>query len=122
MTALASYRHSAHVREPPQTVIVLRSARQLQHFKRSTQVHIQTAFLRLSIQGRRTVENRISGVHKPVVIVRIKTELRQCNIAAKNADLGLQVFVKFRKRQVQLKSIPKAKFRLASSTPAYQQV
>ncbi len=52
------------------------------------------------------MDHRIGAVYQPVVIARIEPELRRREIAAKNPDLRLQVFIEFRERHVQLQSIP----------------
>src|SRR5208337_3357534 len=49
-------------------------------------------------------------------------ELWRREIAAKNPDFQLQVFVEFRKRQVQLQSIPKPQLRFARIAAAHQQI
>src|ERR1700686_456704 len=103
-------------------MIVLRTPRQLHYFEGSTQVHIQTIFFGLPIERRRAMEDGIGSVNEPVVAVGIKAELRQGYIAAKNSDLRLQVFVKFRKREVQLQRVPKTQLSITRIPATNQQI
>ena len=100
----------------------MRPPRQLHHFERPSQIHIQTAFFRPPVQRSRAVDHRIGGVHEPVIIARFQPKLRCGEIAAKNPDLRLQVFVEPGKRQVQLQSLPKPQFRIPRIAPTHQQI
>ena len=122
VAALSRHRHRAYIRKPLQPVIVVCLPRQLHHFERPAQIHIQTTFFRLPVQRSRAVDNRIRGVHEPVIIASFQSELGRRKIAAKYPDLRLQILVELGKRQVQLQRLPKPHFGVSRVAAAHQQI
>ena len=68
------------------------------------------------------MDHRIGAMHKPVVIARFEPELWRREIAAKNPDFRLQIFIESRKRQVQLQGVPKPQLRVTWIAAAHQQI
>ena len=59
--ALAGNGDGAHVAEAAQAVIVARAHRQLNHFERAAQIHVEAAFLRFAIQRCGAMNHGIGG-------------------------------------------------------------
>ncbi len=68
------------------------------------------------------MDDGIRRVNQPVVCIAIESELRRREVADKNSDARLQVFVKARKVHVQLHGLPQANFRVMRVFTAHQQV
>ena len=109
---LPGHGHRAHVTEAAQAMIVVRAPRQLEHLERAAQVHVQAALFRLAIQGGGAVNDRIRRVNEAVVVVPAQPELRRSDIAAEDANPGLEMLVEARKIHVQLQPVPEPNARL----------
>ncbi len=114
VAALARHRHRADLAEAPQAVIVLGVPRQVQHFKRAPQIHVQAALLRLAVQRGRAVNHRVRGMHQPVVFIAVQSEAGSSQVSAKDADLRLQVLVEAR----EIRGATAARATAAAALPA----
>ncbi len=82
----AGNRNRRNVRVTPQAVVILNPARQLNDFKRATQIHIQTLSFGFAVQGSGAMNQRVGGVHKLLVIVSRKSKSLASQVAAKDSD------------------------------------
>ena len=122
IAALTGDSDCADVTETAQSVIVMRAPRQLNHFQRAAQIHVQATLHRLAVQRRRTVDYGVSGMDQAIVVIPIQTKLRSREIAGEDADAGLQVLVEARKVEVQLHRIPQATGSFLRVLAAYEEV
>ena len=90
MAAVPGDGHGGDLAEAAQAVGILRAARQLRHFQRAAQIHVQAAFLRFAIERRGAMNHRIGGAHQARIFGGIQTETRIGEIAAKNGDARFQ--------------------------------
>ncbi len=103
-------------------MVVASARRELNHFQRPAQIHVEAAFLGLAIQRCSAMNDRIGGVDQARVIVVSKAEARIRQIADKYSDARIQVFFKAREFQMQLQGSPKTLARFLSTARADQQV
>ncbi len=68
------------------------------------------------------MNHRICRVHQSIVIRALQPKLRRRQVAPKNPYLCLKKFVKRRKRQMQLQSLPQTQLRLARIARAHQHI
>ena len=119
---LAAHRDGAHVAEAAQSMIVARPHRELDHFERSAQIHVEAALLGFAIERSGAMNHGIGAANEAAVIVVTEPELRVREIAQKNRDLRIQEFFEARKIHVQLQRPPDSLLRFLQIASANQQV
>ena len=105
---LPRYGDRTYITEPAQAMIVVRAARQLKDLERAAQVHIHTGLFRFPVQRGCAVDDGVGGMNETIVVVTIQTELGDGDVAGKNPDARLQMFVEAREIHVQLKPLPQS--------------
>src|SRR3954471_2111302 len=108
--------------EAPQAVVMVNLHSEFDDLKRAPQIHIQTALFGFPVKRGRAMNYRICSVDQTIVVITRQAKTLVGQIAAKDPDPRLQVFVKRLEIEMQLKSAPEALFGLVRITRAYQQV
>src|SRR5580704_18820985 len=103
------------MRVPPQTIAILRSPSQLNHFEAPTQVDVEALPFRFAIQRGSAVDDRIGRVDERVVFVVAEAEALTRQISAEDSHPRAKVFAKLKKPEMKLKRSPQplARFFLA---------
>ena len=68
------------------------------------------------------MNDRIRGVHEPIVLIAVQTETGDRDVSAEHTDLGLQMLVETRKIHVELECAPQPELRFLLVAGADEQV
>ena len=101
---------------------LIRAPRQLHHFKRAAQVHVQAALLRFAVERRGAVQDGVGGSGQRTILVRVQPEMRRCEIAAKNSYARVENFAELRKIEMQLQRLPQSPLGLSRVRSPHEQV
>src|SRR5579859_4622203 len=104
----ASHSDRGYMRIATQTVAILNAAGELDDFQGPGQIYVETLFLRLSIQRRSTVEDRVRGINKLLVLIIGQAETLTGQVAAEDSHAGGKVIAKLRKFEMKLHRLPQA--------------